>query len=172
MSNIKIYLGHFENQSGAITIGDPCYSKDSECVINKVVAQQGTWKAHLLIDKKTVERQSLFVHHEDYPVRSNATMGHLFRRVAVDSGQLCVHDSRYWGKKSAVPKGFMSDVALKFDCDDPWYKMHCKITLYTEDHVDVTPFGAVSATAYGDGNYFVEAIKKNGKLVALRVHLV
>jgi hypothetical protein len=172
MSNIKIYLGDFENQSGEMTIGDPCYNKDPECVINKVAAHQGTWKAYLLTDKKTTERQSLFVHHKDYPVKSNATMGHLFRRVMVDSGQLCVHDSKYWGKKAAVPKGFMSDVVLKFECDDPWYEMHCKATRYTEYHAGVMPLGAVSATAYGDGNYFVEAMKKNGKLVALRVHLV
>lgn len=66
----------------------------------------------------------------------------------------------------------MGDVALQFECDDPWYEMHCKITLYAKDYAGVTPFGAVSATAYGDGSYFVEAIKKDGKLVALRVHLV
>lgn len=89
MSNIKIYLGDFRNQSGEITIGDPCYNRSSELVINKVVAQQGTWKAYLLIDKTTAERQSLFVHHGDYPVKSNAVMGHLFMRVAVAVGN-CV----------------------------------------------------------------------------------
>jgi hypothetical protein len=172
MANIKTYLGDFENQSGKVTIGDPCYNKDAECTINKVVAQQGMWNAYILTDIKTMKRQSLFVHHKDYPVKSNAVMGHLFRRAMVDSGQLCVHDSRHWGKKAAVPKGFMSDVVLKFECDDPWYEMHCKITLYTEDHAGVTPFGAVSATTYGDGSYFVSAMKKNGKLVALRVYLV
>lgn len=171
MPTTKTYIGDFTVKSGSLIVGDPCYKLNSWCLVDSIKALNGKWKVHLL--RCGEEKQALLIHHENFPTRANAVMRDLLYGAPVDSGQLCVHDKKYWGKKSAIPKGFFpKGYEARISDDDPWYEMHCKITTDSELEAGVIPFGCVTSTAYGDGTYHVEGIKKYGRFTAIRIHLI
>lgn len=166
----KIKLGNFEVSSEKVVVGDPCYDLKSHCLINDLHALQGEWEFYIVLQEG--ERHLLLAHHSSYPVRSNTIMDDLYMKVPVDSGQISIHDRKYWGKKSAVPKGFFPKGYVPLtDDNDPWYEAHCRLT-QSDSGAGVLPHGCVTSTVYGDGTYLVEGVKNDGKFVAIRIHLI
>lgn len=148
----SVQIGEFEVVSGQLICSDPCYLKENisvdGCVLQNV--KKGRWLATLLL--RTNENYAIVaglrVMHEEAstPIYKNDTEI-ADNSVYVDSGQAGIFDAEHFRDNSVV-----DGETFKHNYGIPWYNKCCDLTL-SEQQGGVLPYGAVSASGYGDGSY-------------------
>jgi hypothetical protein len=137
-------IGTFQVGSGAISVKDPCYDNDMGSIFP---ARNGTWEAEVLTDDRIIYSLTAYIGNKSGVETEVCEEG-------VDSGQMGVFDS--------VLSGMTHD-------ED--YDAICKITLSDNRAGIIGGFGAVSSTAYGDGEYpvLVRRDPKTGEVFSVRI---
>ena len=159
------YLEKFNINSGALIIGDPCYSPDTWCLGDCFDVLDGTWAAKILEadgsetglgDRNT----ALFAFNLDYieanheiddidvirfvngAYRNEFILEYTVGLLGVDSGQAGIYDHKHYLTVKASSE------------EESWYWQNGDITL-TNDMAGVLPDkkGCVSSSGFGDGMY-------------------
>jgi len=154
-------IGTFELTMPTIRVSDPCYEKGlcgSEILENCLT---GTWEAGVDYQEKRVG--ALAIRHKtsgpQFSVFNNANYNSRVKSApffaAVDSGQCGFFDDVHYRDAmvcAGVKYPFEGDKSKDFG--HPWYTLCSQITLDTE-MAGVIPYGVVSSSGFGDGNYEV-----------------
>ncbi len=169
----RVELGEFEVISGSIDVSDPCYEKSHRCrhVIDN--ARRGRWRAWSVFLGD--ELFQLEVSHESDESGADDIFVLASNVIGVDSGMAGFFDSAHFRDDGVAPRhrtfpGF--DPCYDGSPGDRWYN-HCWWTVAAKERAEpwrrgagVTPYGAVSATAFGDGTYEVHVRHVDGLTVA------
>lgn len=162
----------FEVKSGHLTITDPCYTRDTWCMIPKHPALNGTWYAD--VEEYEFEKgriAKLVAHHERHS-KHDADITHI-GEIGVDSGQAGIFDEgTYPSDQETTGKlGSLRDLNRKAIS---FYDECCLKTCGDEGSGSVKHFGsgAVSSSGYGDGSYDVSGKIEDGKLVAVQITFI
>ena len=165
----KKFLGTFNVESGCLIVTDPCYEYDPFNVLLNV--QNGTWIAEITTERYDGVTQ-LYAHRTCFEGNGHwRTAGFI---VHVDSGQAGIFDAAHFDKDEDVsPEETFENVSFRDSTDHTrWYKMCCDRTL-GPDSAGVIPFGAVSASGWGDGGYECEYFETDDGLVtAVRINYI
>ena len=154
-------LGSFEVTSGKLRVCDPCYSRRDKGVLVLENVLPGRYFASIEIRDmggiwgKRVTR--LDIRHENYNDMNSFDVG----TIGVDSGQVGFYDDDYY------PQG---DDTGEYEDFDTFYGKACGLTLSEEKGGIIDNFGVVSSSGYGDGEYFVSAVRESaGWVVAASI---
>ena len=192
-----INLGKFDVVSGRLAVSDPCYDEDVWCRGEIDNAKNGSWFA--FADEKAIERWGeaftrLIAVHEDYVDRiasmgekteglakktdqlskhccGSLTMHRAAFAVGVDSGQAGIFDASHYRDNSVVPNEGYSH-QFEDEEADAWYDYCCEITL-SDSCAGVLPFGVVSVSGFGDGEYVCDFWKNaDGEVVRVEIEFI
>ncbi len=142
----RIEAGKFLLASGMLHVSDPCY-EDTGAGYTITDAKKGWWQVYYTNDSNGVGPASIEVVHDSFDA---AAADYSFdTSIPVDSGQAGVFD---YEEYAAVPGELYETI-----CGRP-------------KPVDTLPFGMVSSTYSGDGEYHVDtAYDGAGSVIAVRV---
>lgn len=169
----------FEIVSDRVIVSDPCYEKHSACQLVLDNVHKGYWTLDLIhIDSGDWGRRvselvctANCAVEDCFPETGWRSIGYM----AVDSGQGGVFDAGYYKDDNAIIDSEMAHHESPIiDSDEDgarWYNFCCDRTLADIfDGGSVIPYGAVSSSGYGDGNYevFVK-YAKDKTIVAIRI---
>lgn len=170
-------MGTFKVESGKIMVSDPCYKEDNgfNCVLENV--KNGNWIAILEYDER--ERVSKIGVFHDLFANLDCLKWHPFNEmIGVDSGQAGIFDADYYRDdgfmKHQLETGKISYINpdRKICEDKPWYSICCDRTLGDEG-AGVIPFGFVSSSGYGDGEYIgMYGENEKGEIVSVLIHFI
>jgi hypothetical protein len=138
-------IGEFEVTSKQIVVKDPCYDDTSGSTFP---AKNGNWTAEVEFKGRTITSLTARVDGA-----REGTWVEVCEEV-VDSGQMGIFNQA------------QSDNSVEAD-----YDKICKMTLSDSRCGIIYTYGAVSATAYGDGSYPVLVIRdiKTGEVEAVKI---
>ena len=178
--------GEFFIKSGAVKIGDPCYSPDTWCLGSCDDVLDGAWKTKFFRVKTAswgARNTALFAFNKEYfednfgfddieverfangAYRTQFCLDYNSRELGVDSGQAGIYDEQHYIKMREEDEGK--------DKHNSWYwTNNSEITLYDDLEAGVTPdkMGCVSASCYGDGCYdYYCYYNKEGETVAILI---
>lgn len=157
-----IELGKFTIVSGQIIVGDPCYNEPEICV----PAINGDWLAYIEKNErieKLIVQHVLFDSIEVVNIDENA--------IGVDSGQAGVFDMSYYNDDTLVHNVSWLSEESPLVADQPWYSLVCDRTL-AKPHAGIIPFGVVSSSGWGDGDYPVTLYKVDDKVIKVEIVFV
>ncbi len=166
-------IGTFQIESGRIIISDPCYEADNGCNIVDVPAEIGEWKANVVMQGGRVAMlMAIHTGTEECDMRSILTLP-FDVRIGVNSGQAGVYDQKYFKDDDEIDEDFFAGIHDKDRIcpDEPWYSANCARTLGSE-MAGIIPFGCVSSSGYGDGQYLVSGGKLGGTYRYLEIHFI
>jgi len=165
------FLGDFHIESGEVFVSDPCYDLETECakIIDNV--KNGEWIAEIETKKVWGERVSILRcwHKSVFPRRA-VEWEVISTDIGVDSGQAGVFDIEHF-KKDSDAEGLVRESKEIICKDEPWYSMCCDRTL-NEIGAGVIPFGVVSSSGLGDGQYTCEVAKQDDVVVGIQVNFL
>lgn len=141
-------VGWFEVPSGRLVVADPVYLTHSDLAVVIDNAKPGRWIAMVgraQMDWAGLRVSSLFVFHESDAVRDARDDRELNHSIGVDTGRVCVVDSRAIGS--------YEDADLS-----PGYKPD--------------PFGLMVRSGFGDGIYPCRVCEYAGQAVSVRVTFI
>lgn len=100
-------LGSFEVPSGRLVVADPCYLTNKDLAVVIANAKPGRWMAS--VGHYGGYASSVTVFHESELRRDGAIDRESMHRVGVDTGRVCIVDSRSIGcfQKAEIPLVFM-----------------------------------------------------------------
>lgn len=179
----EVYLGKFKVESGALTIGDPCYSPDTWCLGHCEDVVDGTWMAKALkIDDSLTgwgdRISALFAFNVNYfetnyeiddieikrfahgAYKTQFTLDYTIESIGVDSGQAGIYDHQHYLKEKELDN--------QEDRKDRWYWQNGDITL-SKAMAGVINKGCVSSSGYGDGSYDYHCYYKEGCVIAVLI---
>lgn len=168
-------LGNFEITSGEMVVSDPCYDLDTWCMA-VVKAKNGTWTSFIeLSDERKwgIRVKSLYAVHESIEgdintINSQCTTA-IQANLGVDSGQLGFFDKINYRNDNVEG---VNNVDEPLRPDKPWYSLCCDKTLSGE-RAGVIPYGVVSSSGFGDGNYLGTVKYDNeNNVVAIHVNFI
>jgi hypothetical protein len=151
-------LGKFDVITGTVVLSDPCYEINGGCqqVIENILP--GTWECKILgWDGRVAE---LMARHSTN-VGRNAKWTEGPGKIGVDSGQAGIFDEAHY-RDDAVEDG-VARIGPDVICpEEPWYSLCCDRSLNSKSGAGVIPFGVVSSSGYGDGEYscYIQRDKK------------
>ena len=159
-----VVLGTFEVKSTTLLATDPCYDIPTWCTTTIENMLPGKYLAKAIISNEGSwgERtKELIIVHES-KVDNKLSSGWKWEGdCGVDSGQLGFFE------KDLYPKG---ESTGEMDDKESFYGQCCTITLNDEnDGCGVLPYGAVTSSGYGDGNYPCYIAKTKQGVYAVRV---
>ena len=165
----NVPLGTFEVISGRMAACDPCYKTKDWCrgVLENV--KKGTWEACILTkDCKQFGLRVVGIKvkhvYASNPIRIDDTHEAGFH-VYVDSGQAGFFDEQHYGDNSLID-------SYEHAYGEPWYNKCCDITL-GENMAGVIPYGAVSRSGFGDGEYECRVkTDENGEIDYARIEFM
>ena len=144
--------------SGKIVISDPCYDRDTWCMITDFPVKPGKYDVQVAYsdegDFGVRIAALLLIHTESKNIKSNEWSS--VECVGVDSGQCGIFDDAIYPHKK--------------DHQDfePFYDECCKLTLRDEQcGILNNGSGVVTSSGYGDGSYEFLAVIRDGENVAL-----
>ena len=164
------HIGEFEIVSGKIIITDPCYAQDGICQLSNRKAKRGVWVASIEVHDGSVS--VLHAHHIDHEGDlPNISIG----TIGVDSGMAGIYDMEKYKDQTLISLNDIQEMKNKnddtYDEDfvnrDPWYAYNC--FQVSDNSAGIIPFGTVSASGAGDGDYFVRGKYVEKELVAIDV---
>lgn len=168
MEDNRMDLGSFEVTSGRIIVSDPCYAKDIWCCNELKNAQNGTWSAYAVYDNSSIYAiiQKLVIECDDAGhIQEGMEMAPF--TVGVDSGQAGFFDAVHYRDERVIDPDCNSSAYAEL-----WYKHCCEITL-ARFPAGVLPFGVVSSSGYGDGEYNCYLQKSDqGKVIRVSIDFV
>lgn len=172
-------MKQFEIKSGKIVASDPCYTLGTWCqgVIDNV--RNGTWFAH--VDTSDEGRwgkriAALVIYHADNQ-QNNPNILSQFRLMPklplialVESGQFGFFDhDGYRNDDMITPEIPLWNYSENSQPGRKFYAACCNLTIEGESW-GILPFGAVSSSGFGDGDYTVLGEKNShGEYIALAV---
>lgn len=153
-----IHLGKFKTPSGVVYISDPSYDPPKEkgsFEMNRLIkvpkkewdvyiTQSGDRNASIIMERKKTKKE-----YSETPKNSNKFS------IGVDSGQAGFFDSKHYKNDKDTKNKPLADYIDINGEGDKWYAMVCNITIDTKLNAGILPFGAVSSSGYGDGEYEV-----------------
>jgi len=160
----------------SVIVSDPCYSDKGwyNTQINDML--QGNY--NVIVDKGDFDNGwgervlSLTILHESIEDDVNYLDWEDFTDVCVDSGQCGIFSIDTYRNDTLVEsiKTPPTDFVLPYNDTegDKWYESMCKFTL-SKDQWGLYDNGVVSGTGIGDGQYPVEIVKENEKVVGIRI---
>lgn len=160
----------FVIESGTMRATDPCYKCYSPGLQAEFPVLNGTWNAFVFLEKaywcggNTIS--SLLVKHEEAPAY---IPDYQFQSIndgcGVDSGQFGFFDAAKYPTDESEFKWIHGSGNFYSTCCEGTTNDNARVL-----EAAVLPFGACSATAYGDGSYKVEVAKNaEGVIIAARV---
>lgn len=186
----ELTLNDFSIESGAMKIGDPCYSPDTWCLGEANNVLNGKWTAKVfraddLITDWGDRNTALFAFNRAFfednfnfdDIEVERFMNGAYEtqfclyveylELGVDSGQAGIYDAEHYIKMKE------QDEETRFsERDDTWYwSNNATITLHGIE-AGVTPDkkGCVSSSGYGDGSYDYYVYRdKEGQAVAVAI---
>lgn len=164
-------IGKFKLESGIIRASDPCYDKNVWCS-GTFEAENGEWDVY--IEKKDIDGwgkriAELSIFHKNHnQFRYNGAWELSKITGGVDSGQFGFFDDKYYGDDDTVKDNELCNIIDIKKSGDKWYSVCCNNTI-GDKFVGVIPFGCVSRTGLGDGNYPIYTITIENKVVAAKV---
>lgn len=146
-------LGSFQVPGGRLVVADPCYLNDKDFSVAIGNARPGRWVAwaeigprlHPVADWPQGLVASLFVCHGSYSVRDAISDRDLTFKVSVDSGRVCVADSK------SIDRYEDAIFNPGFECD---------------------PFGVMVPSGIGDGIYLCRVRELVGEAVSVEVRFI
>jgi len=164
-------LGTFKMLSGRAVISDPCYDKIESTPAGRRInwdmenIQTGTWEASVI-----KEAGRIMVLHAVYRKIIFSGLGKKMKfkqvpvTIGVDSGQAGIFDAKHYRDDLVVEPKMICDIYP----EEPWYSMCCKKT-NSKNNAGIVPFGCVSGSGHGDGEYILETAEINGKTVGIQI---
>ena len=155
-------LGEFKVKSGKLFLSDPCYSREIWCQIKDIEAENGDWNAFVIESDdnhwdngNNICAELLASHNDALSIfQTIFDQGEeLPSEVGVDSGQAGIYDD----------EAFHSE-------DENWYDKNCNITV--KNKAGVLDGGCVSRSGYGDGDYPAYVVRRNNKVVGVRIKFI
>jgi hypothetical protein len=162
---MKQTLGTFKVKSNSVIVSDPCYESPSLGNVRLNDVATGQWVANIKQGKYKEWGNRVFVleaHLEN--IIEKVKYHRLSVGIAVDSGQVCIADTKYF-KAKKLDRGYKykTEVTKWEDFKREFYTMCSDITL--DRDAGVFSSGVVSSSGIGDGSYpcYVATATKNGK---------
>lgn len=188
MSDLKL-LGTFDCESGRMRVTDPCYDKEGDSGKVKVV-KPGRWVAYsqlcisnsIFTQQKHLFPRALVVMHSEvaedrsFDVSASADWEEA-GGIGVDSGQTGFFDNKKYpeepcNKENGSWENFY-EKCMKATLPDERESVPQFGVLVVNPNQNraglVDDFGVASATAYGDGYYQLYVLKKDKRVVAMKV---
>jgi len=150
-------LGFIE-LSEKVVVSDPCYDRDTWCMVTDLAVKPGRYKASVISSDEGewgVRISLLMLVHEDHIDSQLSKWEPVKGSVGVDSGQCGIFDDTIFPQ------------AKDHTDHEPFYDECCDITLKKNVGILKNNKGFVSSSGYGDGSYELSAISKDGERVAL-----
>lgn len=145
-----INIGTFDVVSGKLRITDPCYDKKDNSYSSVIDVRNGKWDAFIVMHDDRPFK--LIAMHEHVVTIRDYQWEFLDNNISVDSGQAGIFDESHYQDHSII----LEDPDEDF-CNDRWYSACCCASIMGknngESSAGVIPFGAVSSSGYGDGEY-------------------
>ena len=146
------YIGAFDNISGGLRFGDPCYHNTNPYMLCRAKAKKGVWIVKAVygdpFDCKDKVVVGLQVHHIDFDSSKE------YRQDAdsfpVESGTAIVFDKESISDDTI---DFDSNDTYPIDPDDEWYSRVICMAQNSDFDVGILECGTISYTAGGDGFY-------------------
>lgn len=156
----------FEIVSGTILVSDPCYEKDGFLQLKLENVRKGFWT----MSTDRTDEGSWGKRVAELICLANNSNGDCWEcagAIGVDSGQAGIFDEKHYRDDAAVVGQTLlhedSPIIWVNKDGDDWYNLCCDKTLHKEyEGGGVIPFGAVSSSGFGDGQYDV-FVRKNAK---------
>jgi hypothetical protein len=133
-------LGSFEVPSGRLVVADPCYLTNRDLAVVIANAKPGGWMATIGHHENFVSSVTVF--HESELARDGAVDRESMHRVGVDTGRVCIVDSRSIGSYQNAE----------------W-----------SDGLKVDPFGLIVPSGFGDWIYEACVREFMGQAVSVRI---
>lgn len=178
--------GDFNIESGAVKIGDPCYSPDTWCLGSCDDVLSGKWRAKFFrADDLTTgwgdRNTALFAFNKGYfeekfgfddievdrfakgAYCTQFCLDYMSGELGVDSGQAGIYDEKHYIKMQELDKNASRENA--------WYWTNGQVTLHgLEAGILKDKKGVVSSSGYGDGCYdYYCYYDKEGYTVAILI---
>ncbi len=169
-----IELSNFENKSGEFIISDPCYKLGDKGQIRLENVETGIWDGYVeKIEHKLFGNRVaiLFCINRKFIKSSNEFEKFNWQmhdsKIYVDSGQAGIFEAIHYQDESII------DVEPIFECNhSKWYRTCCDKTM-SDIRAGILPYGIVSSSGLGDGNYSVSFVRNSlGKIVAIKIDFV
>jgi len=173
-------LGDFTMETSTMRVSDPCYTKDVWCSGTLENCAAGTWTANIKIGEyHTFGRRValLVVRHKDCQrdlkflraVGLQCPKGFYLMDdlVGVDSGRAGFFDDKYYGTSAGTTEP-RNDFANKIEEAEYWFDACCDATL-SDKRAGVLPYGAVSQSGMGDGEYLCYFHENEAGLVDMAI---
>ena len=159
-------LGKFRMVTGTVIVSDPCYVIDggSQRVIENVL--NGDWDCKVVCLEGRVAE--LLARHSAN-LRSSAKWTEAAGKIGVDSGQAGIFDESHY-RDDDVENG-IKRIGPDVICpEERWYSLCCDRSLNSKSGAGVIPFGVVSSSGYGDGEYncYIQRDKK-AQVVGIKI---
>lgn len=178
------YLGSFKVESGALTIGDPCYSPDTWCLGHCCDVLDGNWVAKSLrhdMNDWGERNTALFAFNVDYieanheiddidvirfakgAYKNQFSLDYNIGELCVDSGQAGIYDHKHYLNQKKLDE--------QETRKDEWLWTNGAISC-VKKCAGVLPdeIGCVSSSGYGDGAYdYYCYYNKEGYTVAVLI---
>lgn len=163
---------YFEVTGDEIVVSDPCYDEDVWCRHTVKDVLPGNWNADFTRapcgfssnDHRNAEIRAW--HTDKWEEASKGTWELESHQIGVDSGQAGFFDKAHYKDEKVVPEEWKKDFRI---CeDDPWYAMNCHKTINFPG-MGFVPYGVVSSSGIGDGQYNLYSKKVDGKVIALKL---
>lgn len=138
-------------------VTDPCYEPGTWCTAVLDV-KKGNWYSEIVMTDEGdwgTRVAELIVFHEDYRSASESEFKKIDKVIGVDSGQAGFFDLVEYER-------------VYKEGQEEWYKSICDDTMQ-KSQTALRSFGIASSSGYGDGSYDLYVIKKEDKVVAMRV---
>ena len=177
---LLINFNEFFIESGKLIISDPCYSNFS--FFNKVIeVPKGYWSSY--VETKNDENfgyriKKLMIFKSDIQVtekiKQNLFKTEPFTICSVDSGQLGFFDYDFYQNDESVKNFEKYDFGENYtpnEFGDEWYRYCCKLTL-SKKSWGILPNGVVSSSGFGDGNYQIHKLIRQGKIIGIGVRFI
>jgi hypothetical protein len=158
-----------------VMVSDPCYTPDTWCQTKLDNVLPG--KYNVEVDKSDegewgTRVSSITIIHEDYTDGQVDWDDH--SSLGVDSGQCGIFCMTSYRNDELSESITTPDVEFslsdyrKDEGGDRWYEKMCKFTL-DKQQWGVYDTGVVSSSGYGDGQYPMEVMEDDGKVVGIKI---
>ena len=154
-----------------VRISDPCYDKSSWGCINIPNCKIGKWVAEIEKEGNRVSvLKAMLFDHDEHSLKWKKFK----EKISVDSGQAGIYDDRYYKDDKIIPDNFSFEYNFNGKKENlsakNWYGLNCCKTL-DDNGWGIIPFGCVSSTGYGDGDYpvYYQIDEDLQEMVALKI---
>lgn len=160
-------VGTFGVTSGNLIVSDPCFQKELEQSLVLPVSN-GVWAAKVRLTDFVVD--ALIVTKVGVDFNAETAIAEA-GTVKVESGQVGIFDEPYYRNDKTLNDGVEIINSGFYTSGDLFFELCCRRTS-AEDSYGIFPFGVVSTSGYGDGEFVVSVLSQNNEIVGIKVIFV